>query len=71
METPPMKVGTDNTVVDVRAQCVRCRVCGERIPMPLGAARWVVRVLEAFAEAHATLVHEDKRAYFADSGAEG
>jgi len=43
----------NNTVVDAGTQTMRCKVCGDEVPIPLGALRWVSAVMMAFAAEHA------------------
>ena len=42
----------DNSVIDQERRVMRCTVCGDEVPMPLGEARWVAAVMTAFARAH-------------------
>lgn len=47
----------DNTVVDANTQTMRCNVCGDEVPLPLGDVGWFVAVIQAFAKAHRTPRH--------------
>jgi len=52
-------------VVDSIRQVVRCEVCGEWIPIPLGVAvKWTCAVLDAFCDCHPAADHEPRRTYF-------
>lgn len=42
-----------DTVVDAHGQCVRCEVCGEEVPFPIGVLAWVAGYIRAFDAAHA------------------
>jgi len=39
-------------VADARGQVLRCLVCGEEVPMPMGMVRWFAGVCRAFELAH-------------------
>jgi len=40
------------TVVDAATQTMRCDVCKDEVPIPLGSLGWVAAVCEAFDRAH-------------------
>jgi hypothetical protein len=40
------------TVIDANTQTMRCEVCGDEVPIPLGGLSWVVKVMKAFASEH-------------------
>lgn|GEM_PF-4621223 len=56
---------TDHCYCDTVTKTIRCEVCGEEIPMPLGTIRWVTRVMKAFVSEHRTKQHEGGRCLFA------
>ena len=47
-------------------QTVKCDVCGDKIPLPLGTVKWVADVLSAFDDAHRGCGGDGDRTYFAD-----
>ena len=47
-----MTARTGNTQIDAATQTMRCTVCGDEVPIPLGAVPWVSEVMLAFANAH-------------------
>jgi hypothetical protein len=53
----------DNTIVDSVTQTIRCQVCGDEIPIPLGLIPWVAAVCDAFSSAHAAPRHASGQAY--------
>lgn len=54
----------DNTVIDAITQTMRCDVCGDEVPAPLGSLPWVSAVMLAFSEAHAGESHGGGRTRF-------
>ncbi|MFH1984811.1 MAG: hypothetical protein ABIL58_23465 [Pseudomonadota bacterium] len=44
---------TENTIIDAKHQVLRCEVCGDEVPIPLGDVELVCESLMAFAKAHA------------------
>ena len=42
----------NNTVFDAATQTMRCELCGDEVPIPLGNCRWVSDVMQAFVSAH-------------------
>jgi len=42
----------DKTVCDAKTQTIRCEVCKDEIPLPLGSVDWVVRACNAFTRTH-------------------
>ena len=55
-------------VCDAVRQVMRCDVCGDEVPIPLGSLKWVSAVMSAFADAHPDEPHECRRTWFgADS----
>jgi hypothetical protein len=62
----------DNAVLDVHNNVMRCKACGEVVPIPMGVVSWVCAVMKAFAEAHAGEVHHAGRTLFSiPRGADG
>jgi len=53
------------TEVDADTQTMRCTICGDEVPIPLGAPSWAGAVFRAFAQAHPKTAHDGKRTYFA------
>ena len=41
-----------NTECDATTQIMRCLICGDEVPLPLGVVDWVADVLVAFDRAH-------------------
>lgn len=56
----------DNTVVDATTQTMRCNVCGDEIPMPLGDVDWVCAVMRAFTKAHRGNTHPGRRTWLSE-----
>ena len=56
---------TSNTCCDAATNTLRCRVCGDCVPMPRGSVRWVADVLRAFARAHRQPGHATRQTWFA------
>ena len=54
----------DNTVIDAHTQTMRCTVCGDEVPIPLGDLRWASAVMRAFGAAHKAKAHGPKRTWF-------
>jgi hypothetical protein len=54
----------DNTVCDAKTQTLRCTVCGDEVPIPLGTLSWVLAVMEAFSKEHSSSKHEGRRTWF-------
>lgn len=54
----------DNTFVDADRQTMWCEVCGDEVPIPLGALDWAAAVMKAFADAHAGGPHEGGKTRF-------
>ena len=44
--------GKDATVVDAITKTMRCEVCKEEVPIPLGKIDWTSSVMQAFVVAH-------------------
>ena len=63
MSEPGLRQHRDNTVCDAKTQTLRCMVCGDEVPIPLGAVDWVVAVMKAFSEAHRG-PHSGPRSWF-------
>ena len=55
---------TDNTIIDAVTQTMRCNVCGDEVPIPLGALSWCAAVMQSFAKAHEPAKHEPGRTAF-------
>ena len=55
---------TNHCVCDSSTGTVRCKICGDEIPIPLGDISWVCGVLGAFTGSHPGVPHEGKRTYF-------
>ena len=43
---------------------IRCTICGDEVPMPLGDIPWLCGVLAAFMASHTSEPHTGKRTYF-------
>ncbi len=54
----------DNTEIDATTQAMRCRVCGDEIPIPYGIIPWVAGVMKLFADAHREPDHTQGRTRF-------
>lgn len=52
---------SENAVCDLLRGTLRCLVCGDEVPMPLGDVAWVCDVAKAFARAHRGGKHAGKR----------
>lgn len=46
-----------HVVMDLKDQVMRCMVCGDEIPIPLGRLSWVTAVAGAFEKAHPKELH--------------
>jgi hypothetical protein len=57
-------VSRDNTIVEADTQTMRCTVCGDVVPIPLGALSWCSAVMLAFAKAHKGAKHAPGRTAF-------
>jgi len=51
-------------VCDANTQTVRCEVCGDEIPIPIGPISWFVAVTQAFADIHLISPHKSVGAGF-------
>jgi hypothetical protein len=54
----------NRTVVDANTETLRCLVCGDEIPIPLGVVPWVIKVMDAFMGAHSPKEHTGQRTFF-------
>ena len=50
-------------VCDAVRQVMRCDVCGDEVPIPLGSLKWVSAVMLAFADAHPDEMHAGRRTW--------
>lgn len=48
-------------ICDANRQTMRCEVCGDEVPLPLGAVEYVVAVMRAFSREHPVTEHEGGR----------
>jgi hypothetical protein len=55
---------SDHCVIDGSRHVIRCNICGDEIPMPLGAVRWVAAVIVGFTAEHSSEPHEGRRTWF-------
>lgn len=53
-----------HVVIDAGTQTLRCELCDEQVPLPLGLAAWVLTVCDAFAKAHPARSHQPGRTGF-------
>ena len=51
--------------IDAETQTIRCLVCQEEIPIPLGCMDWVNGVVRAYKRAHPRHDHAAQRTWFA------
>jgi hypothetical protein len=52
----------EHVVIDAAEQVMRCNVCGDTMPIPLGCVQdWVTPVMKAFARAHESASHAGGR----------
>ncbi len=61
---------TENTTIDAVRQVMRCNVCGDEIPIPLGQLKWVCAVMSAFERAHRGRQHMAGMTRFTSSESE-
>ena len=55
---------TDNTIIDASTQTMRCNVCGDEVPIPMGILKWAATVMRAFALAHRSPKHPPGQTQF-------
>ena len=55
-------------VCDAVRQVMRCDVCGDEVPIPLGRLKWVSAVMSAFADAHPDEPHAGRRTWVSPQG---
>ena len=60
-----MTARISTTRLDVARHTLRCDICADEIPFPLGDVAWVLAITRAFADAHRGRRHQGGRTAFA------
>lgn len=53
-----------NCECDANTQSMRCLVCGDEVPIPIGACEWTAGVMKLFDKMHASAKHEPGQTRF-------
>ena len=51
----------NNCLIDTKTQTMRCTICGDEMPYPVGISEWFANVADAFMKAHPAQAHEPGR----------